>query len=609
MSAPSSPSPSSGSDDFAALLDADLLQASSPEELAELPNGGSEEDVDIEAEEEEGTEQVQEFGAEAADGGEDSLVEEEHEEENGAKEEEEEADDESENLKFSAQLGEDVPEGEQYNGQEQAGRGKRKREQEEDVAQPHSCEQDICPPHPGFMWGVCIRCGENRQVSNSEPEPAAVSLRYIHEGLEVSETEAARMRRDELKHVMHKQKLYLVLDLDHTMLNSARFIEVLPEEEAHLAACYSTGGVLGEGDPGYINGLHRLNHLQMWTKLRPFAHEFIEAASKICEMYVYTMGERAYAVAMVRLLDPTGRFFGDRIISQGDSTRSTMKDLDVVLGAESAVVILDDTEGVWPKHRANLVLMERYHFFRSSCRQFGVRGLSLTEKGRDESEKEGALAMALQRLRRVHDAVFSAANPIERGISKKTTENVDIRNVIQSLKGKVLNGCQVVFSRIFPIGMPYPEGHAFWRLTAELGAHCSTVTNSSTTHVIALDRGTDKARWAKQNGKFLVHPSWVEAANYLWSRPAEEDFPVGETDSPPPVTSFAMTVPVMRQRRPETPTNGGVEGSHIQLPEEVETTATNVSSEIKHSPKEEEIEVLDPPVLSNNLCTPPPART
>lgn len=63
------------------------------------------------------------------------------------------------------------------------------------------------------------------------------------QGLEVSETEAARMRRDELKHVMLKQKLYLVLDLDHTMLNSARFIEVHPEEEAHLAACYTKGTV------------------------------------------------------------------------------------------------------------------------------------------------------------------------------------------------------------------------------------------------------------------------------------------------------------------------------------------------------------------------------
>jgi RNA polymerase II C-terminal domain phosphatase-like 3/4 len=34
------------------------------------------------------------------------------------------------------------------------------------------------------------------------------------------------------------QKLYLVVDLDHTMLNSARFVEVPPEEELYLAATY-----------------------------------------------------------------------------------------------------------------------------------------------------------------------------------------------------------------------------------------------------------------------------------------------------------------------------------------------------------------------------------
>jgi len=58
------------------------------------------------------------------------------------------------------------------------------------------------------------------------------------------------------------------------------------------------------------------------------------------------MGERIYASTVVQLLDPTGRLFGDRVISQLDSTRRNTKDLDVVLGAESAVVILDDTEGV-----------------------------------------------------------------------------------------------------------------------------------------------------------------------------------------------------------------------------------------------------------------------
>lgn len=50
---------------------------------------------------------------------------------------------------------------------------------------------ELCPPHPGFMWGVCIRCGENRQVSNSEPKPAAVALRYIHEVLQPTLTTIA----------------------------------------------------------------------------------------------------------------------------------------------------------------------------------------------------------------------------------------------------------------------------------------------------------------------------------------------------------------------------------------------------------------------------------
>ena len=84
----------------------------------------------------------------------------------------------------------------------------------------------------------------------------------------------------------------------------------------------------------------------MWTKLRPFVHQFLEAASGMYEMYVYTMGERIYAQAMASLLDPSGRFFGSRVISQSDSTCRTTKDLDVMLGSESAVVILDDTEGV-----------------------------------------------------------------------------------------------------------------------------------------------------------------------------------------------------------------------------------------------------------------------
>lgn len=75
MSAPSSPSVSSASDDFAALLDAELLTTSSPDELAEHLNAGTEEDedVDVDGEEEEANEAADEaegLGLEAGEAGE-----------------------------------------------------------------------------------------------------------------------------------------------------------------------------------------------------------------------------------------------------------------------------------------------------------------------------------------------------------------------------------------------------------------------------------------------------------------------------------------------------------------------------------------------------------
>jgi hypothetical protein len=43
-------------------------------------------------------------------------------------------------------------------------------------------QDQMCPPHPGFMWGVCIRCGQQKSTTpTNDPVEAGVSLRYIHE--------------------------------------------------------------------------------------------------------------------------------------------------------------------------------------------------------------------------------------------------------------------------------------------------------------------------------------------------------------------------------------------------------------------------------------------
>lgn len=95
------------------------------------------------------------------------------------------------------------------------------------------------------------------------------------------------------------------------------------------------------------SSLFRLEPIQMMTKLRPFVHTFLKEASNLFEMYIYTMGERPYAIQMAKLLDPGDVYFNSRIIAQGDCTQRHQKGLDVVLGQESAVIILDDTEPVF----------------------------------------------------------------------------------------------------------------------------------------------------------------------------------------------------------------------------------------------------------------------
>ena len=89
-----------------------------------------------------------------------------------------------------------------------------------------------------------------------------------------------------------------------------------------------------------------LEFMHMMTKLRPFVHSFLKEASTMFVMYIYTMGDRPYARQMAKLLDPKGEYFGERIISRDDGTMKHQKSLDVVLGQEKAVLILDDTENV-----------------------------------------------------------------------------------------------------------------------------------------------------------------------------------------------------------------------------------------------------------------------
>lgn len=103
--------------------------------------------------------------------------------------------------------------------------------------------------------------------------------------------------------------------------------------------------------------------------------------------------------------------------------------------------------------------------------------------------------------------------------------HLSLLQVLKTVRKEILTGCKIVFTGVIPIQCQ-PENHFYWKLAEQLGATFSTEVDESVTHVVSLNDKTEKSRQAVREEKFLVHPRWIEAANYLWRKPPEKNFPV-----------------------------------------------------------------------------------
>ncbi|KAI3989400.1 hypothetical protein MKX01_032502 [Papaver californicum] len=366
----------------------------------------------------------------------------------------------------------------------------------------------------------CLPPEEHTKEPSESPNPWG-EMEHIFEGYD--ELQKATILRERERRIEEQNKMFaakklcLVLDLDHTLLNSAKFVEIDPVHQELLR-------MKEEKERGKSQRhLFRFPHMGMWTKLRPGVWNFLEKASKLYELHLYTMGNKRYATEMAKLLDPSGALFSGRVISRGDDgesldgdERPKIKDLDRVLGMESAVVIIDDSVRVWPHHKLNMIAVERYIYFPCSRRQFGLLGPSLLEIGHDERSENGTLASSLAVIERIHRTFFS----------HQCLKNLDVRNILASEQKKILAGCRIVFSRLFPVGVANPKLHPLWQTAEQFGAVCTNQIDERVTHIVATCLGTDKVNWALSSGRYVVQPGWVEASAFLYRRANEHGFAV-----------------------------------------------------------------------------------
>ncbi|KAL5709231.1 protein-serine/threonine phosphatase [Ranunculus cassubicifolius] len=321
-------------------------------------------------------------------------------------------------------------------------------------------------------------------------------------GIEIEQLDEDQKAAKEQKELFEAKKLSLVLDLDHTLLQSAAFEEISRVEDQQMLK----NKMKKDRKKAERRDLFCHMYLGRWIKLRPGIWNFLEEASKLYKLHICTMGHTNYAKATAKLLDPTGELFEGRVISTFGNKH---KDLNGVLGMKSTAIIIDDTVSVWPHHTENLILVDRYKYFPYGTQHLGIP--------RNE-QTDGVLDSSLKQIERIHSTFFS--NPLS------LLNEMDVTSILAAEKCKVLAGCHVQFTAhvIVPEWMDNPEKHPLWQTALQLGATCTTEKEACVTHVVSNRNGTGRVKGALATGRFAVSTRWIEAAAFLLRKPNESDF-------------------------------------------------------------------------------------
>lgn len=214
--------------------------------------------------------------------------------------------------------------------------------------------------------GLCALCEKDMttvsyNTTQKNTSRATINTTHGNTALLVSGQEASRADEEAKRRLLDSRKLSLVVDLDQTIIHATVDPTVEqwqkdPSNPNHEAVKdVRAFQLLDEGSASR----------QCWyyIKLRPGLEEFLRTMSEYYELHIYTMGTRAYAENIARLVDPDRKIFSDRILSRDESGSMTAKNLKRLFPVDTRmVVIIDDRGDVW-QWSPNLIKVSAYDFF------------------------------------------------------------------------------------------------------------------------------------------------------------------------------------------------------------------------------------------------------
>ena len=224
--------------------------------------------------------------------------------------------------------------------------------------------------HSVQFESLCAICGkdmtETSWVSTTvDADRASITMIHDQTKLKVSQGEASRAEEELQRRLLKHRKLSLVVDLDQTIIHACIEPTVGEWQSDPTSPNYEAVKDVKafQLDDGGGNR-NLVNACWYYIKMRPGLKEFLNKISELYELHVYTMGTRAYALNIAKIVDPDKKLFGDRIISRDENGNLTAKSLARLFPVDTKmVVIIDDRADVWPKNRMNLIKVHPYDFF------------------------------------------------------------------------------------------------------------------------------------------------------------------------------------------------------------------------------------------------------
>ena len=154
--------------------------------------------------------------------------------------------------------------------------------------------------------------------------------------------------------LLKERKLILICDLDDTLISSIYL------DDNYSNSNFDESIVVASTET-------QINNKHIHIKLRPYLTDFLEKMSKIFELHLMSTGKEIHVKRCLDVIDPSRKYFGDRIISRENIVKSKNKAKtkeEMFDGCSNIIICLDDNLDVW-NHSPTVINIKPLNYFYS----------------------------------------------------------------------------------------------------------------------------------------------------------------------------------------------------------------------------------------------------